>query len=96
VQKICEAIGLCRLIGVNSIEQEVPMNTRISIFTVAATWAIIPVTTNVVLTEFQRTWARPDSARWGALYRELVPHYRAVNESYQNAQTAARRQATSK
>jgi nicotinamidase-related amidase len=57
---------------------------------------IIPVTTNVVLTEFQRTWARPDSARWGALYRELVPHYRAVNESYQNAQTAARRQATSK
>lgn len=49
---------------------------------------VIPVTTNVVLTEFQRTWARPDAARWGALYSELVPHYRAVTESYQNAQAA--------
>jgi nicotinamidase-related amidase len=51
---------------------------------------IIPVTTNVVLCEFQRTWARPDVARWGALYSELVPHYRAVAESYQRAQEAAR------
>lgn len=50
---------------------------------------IIPVTTNVVLTEFQRTWARPDAAAWGALYGELVPHYRAVAESYQRAQEAA-------
>ena len=57
---------------------------------------IIPVTTNVVLAEFQRTWARPDSARWGALYSELVPRYRAVAESYQNAQSAARRPAASK
>lgn len=52
---------------------------------------VIPVTTNVVLTEFQRTWARPDAAKWGALYSELVPHYRAVGESYQRAQEAARK-----
>jgi len=50
---------------------------------------IIPVTTNVVLCEFQRTWARPDAAAWGALYNELVPHYRAVSESYQKAQETA-------
>ncbi|HWS87662.1 MAG TPA: hydrolase [Pyrinomonadaceae bacterium] len=50
---------------------------------------IIPVTTNVVLCEFQRTWARPDAAAWGALYNELVPHYRAVSESYQKAQATA-------
>lgn len=50
---------------------------------------IIPVTTNVVLAEFQRTWARPDAAAWGALYNELVPHYRAVSESYQKAQATA-------
>jgi nicotinamidase-related amidase len=49
---------------------------------------IIPVTTNVVLCEFQRTWARPDAAQWGALYNELVPHYRAVGESYKRAQQA--------
>jgi nicotinamidase-related amidase len=57
---------------------------------------IIPVTANVVLAELQRTWARPDVARWGALYSELVPHYRAAAESHQNAQTAARRQAASR
>jgi nicotinamidase-related amidase len=49
---------------------------------------IIPVTTNVVLCEFQRTWARPDAAQWGALYSELVPNYHAVAESYQRAQQA--------
>jgi nicotinamidase-related amidase len=52
---------------------------------------VIPVTTNVVLTEFQRTWARPDVARWAALYDELLPHYRAVGESYRRAQEAARK-----
>jgi len=49
---------------------------------------IIPVTTNVVLCEFQRTWNRPDAAQWGAIYQELVPNYRAVSESYQRAQEA--------
>jgi hypothetical protein len=52
---------------------------------------IVPVSTNAVLCEFQRTWARPDAAQWGALYSELVPHYRAVSESYQRAQEAARK-----
>jgi nicotinamidase-related amidase len=51
---------------------------------------IVPVTTNVVLCEFQRTWARPDAAAWGALYSELVPHYHAVSESYHKAQEVAR------
>lgn len=51
---------------------------------------IIPATTNVILCEFQRTWNRPDAAQWGALYSELVPHYRAVGESYLRAQEAAK------
>jgi nicotinamidase-related amidase len=51
---------------------------------------VIPVTANVVLCEFQRTWARPDAAAWGELYNELVPHYRAVSESYGKAQEAAK------
>jgi nicotinamidase-related amidase len=50
---------------------------------------IVPVTTNTVLCEFQRTWARPDAAAWGALYSELVPNYHAVAESYSRAQEAA-------
>ncbi len=50
---------------------------------------VTPVTTNVVLCELQRTWNQPAAAQWAALYGELVPHYRAVAESYQRAQEAA-------
>jgi len=51
---------------------------------------IIPVTTNVIVTEVQRTWARPDAAQYADLYGEFAPHYRAVIESYNKAQDAAR------
>jgi nicotinamidase-related amidase len=50
---------------------------------------IVPVTTNVVVTEVQRTWARTDAAQYAELYGEFAPHYRAVIESYQRAQQAA-------
>lgn len=52
---------------------------------------IIPVSTNVVLCEFQRTWNRPDAAQWGAIYSQLVPHYKAVAESHKRAQEAAKK-----
>jgi nicotinamidase-related amidase len=51
---------------------------------------VIPVTTNVIVTEVQRTWSRPDSPQYGALYTEFAPHYRAVVESYQKAQEVVR------
>ena len=51
---------------------------------------IVPVTTNTLLSEAQRTWNRPDAAEWGALYSELVPEYRSAVESYKRAQEAAR------
>ena len=51
---------------------------------------IIPVSTNAVLCEFQRTWNRPDAAKWGGIYAQLVPHYKAVAESYSRAQEAAK------
>lgn len=51
---------------------------------------IIPVTTNTILSESHRTWNRPDAAKWGALYAELVPNYRAVAESYRKAQDVAK------
>jgi nicotinamidase-related amidase len=49
---------------------------------------IIPMSTNAVLCEFQRTWNRPDAAQWGTIYGQLVPHYKAVAESYKRAQEA--------
>jgi len=47
---------------------------------------IIPVTTNVMVCEVQRTWNRPDAAQYGALYAEMAPNYRAVIESFNAAQ----------
>ena len=47
---------------------------------------VIPITTNAVFCEFQRTWNRPDAAEYGALYSLYAPHYQAVVESYQKAQ----------
>lgn len=51
---------------------------------------VVPISANAVLCEFQRTWARPDAAVWGAFYNDLVPHYRALSESYAKAQDAAK------
>ena len=51
---------------------------------------VIPVTTNVILAEFQRTWNSPDAAQWAALDAELVPNYRAVAESFRKAQEVVR------
>ena len=64
------------------------MASRVTVARLAQA-GVIPVTTNVVMTEFQRTWNRPDAGSWGALYNELVPHYRAATESYRRAQEAA-------
>jgi len=52
---------------------------------------VVPVSTNAMLSEFQRSWNRPDAAQWGALYNELVPNYRAAAESYQRAQEVAKK-----
>ena len=49
---------------------------------------VIPVSTNAVFCELQRTWARPDAAEYGALYSEYAPNYKAAVESYQRAQEA--------
>jgi nicotinamidase-related amidase len=51
---------------------------------------IVPITTNVAVTEVQRTWARPDALQYARLYAEFAPHYNAVIESYNKAQEAAR------
>ena len=55
---------------------------------------IIPVTTNVVVTEVQRTWNRPDAAQYAELYAEFAPHYRAAIESYQKARESIAPQVT--
>jgi nicotinamidase-related amidase len=39
---------------------------------------VIPVTTNVVLSEVHRTWNRPGTAEIGKLYGQMSPNYSAV------------------
>ena len=52
---------------------------------------VIPMSTNMVFCELQRTWNRPDAADFAALYSAYAPNYQAVMESYQKAQEVLRR-----
>jgi nicotinamidase-related amidase len=47
---------------------------------------VVPMSTNAVFCEVQRTWNRPDAAQYAELYAAYSPNYRAVMESYQKAQ----------
>jgi len=49
-----------------------------------------PTTTNALLSELHRTWARPEAGDIAQLYGLVAPNYAAVMESYARAQQAAR------
>ncbi len=49
-----------------------------------------PTSTNALLSELHRTWARPEAPALAQLYGMVAPNYAAVAESYQRAQQAAR------
>jgi nicotinamidase-related amidase len=51
---------------------------------------IVPMSTNSVFCEVQRTWNRPDAAQYAELYAAYSPNYRAVMESYQKAQQVSK------
>ncbi len=50
-----------------------------------------PTSTNALLSELHRTWARPEAAELAKLYALVAPNYAAVMESYVRAQEAARK-----
>jgi len=53
---------------------------------------VVPMSTNAVFCELQRTWNRPDAANFAALYAAYAPNYQAVMESYQRAQEVLKRE----
>jgi len=53
---------------------------------------VIPVSTNAVFCELQRTWNRPDAADFAALYAAYAPNYQAAMESFQRAQEVLKRE----
>ena len=50
---------------------------------------IVPTSTNAVLSEAHRTWARPEAAELAKLYALVAPNYAAVIESYTKARDVA-------
>jgi nicotinamidase-related amidase len=51
---------------------------------------VIPTSTNALLSELHRTWARPEAAELAKLYGLVAPNYAAVAESYEKAQEVAK------
>src|SRR6516225_10206878 len=51
---------------------------------------VVPTTANAVICEIHRTWNRPEAAELAQLYTMVAPNYRAVMESYQMTQQAAK------
>lgn len=64
------------------------MASRVSVARFAQA-GVIPTSTNAVLSETHRTWARPEAAELGKLYGLVAPNYAAVVESFGKAQEAA-------
>jgi hypothetical protein len=52
---------------------------------------IIPTSTNAVLCEIHRTWARPEAAELAKLYMLGAPSYTAVMESYLRAREVGKK-----
>src|SRR5262245_2294925 len=54
---------------------------------------VVPTSTNAVLSEAHRTWARPEAPELAKLYALVAPNYAAVIESYQKATEVAKQSA---
>jgi len=54
---------------------------------------IVPTSANAVICEMHRTWNRPEAAELAKLYTMVAPNYRAVMESYQQAQAVVQKAA---
>ncbi len=50
---------------------------------------IVPMSTNAVFCELQRTWNRPDAAQYAELYAAYASNFQAVMESHRKAQEIA-------
>jgi nicotinamidase-related amidase len=67
---------------------ELASRTTLARFTQAG---VVPTTTNAVICELHRTWARPEAAEIADIYTVATPSYRAVMESFQNAKDVGER-----
>jgi hypothetical protein len=54
---------------------------------------VVPTSTDAVLSEAHRTWARPEAAEFAKLYALVTPNYAAVIESYEKAREVPKQSA---
>jgi len=85
IQAKAEGYNVYAVIDASGDPSEMASRTTVARLTQAG---VIPVSTNAVFCEIQRTWARPDATEYGALYSDYAPNYKAAVESYQRAQEA--------
>lgn len=69
-----------------------PMTSQTTLFRLTQA-GVIPISTNAVVCEFQRTWNRPDAAEFAALFKEFNPHYGAAIESFERANSVGAQSA---
>jgi len=65
-----------------------PMASQTTIARLAQA-GVVPMSTNAVFCELQRTWNRPDAAQYAELYAAYAPNYQAVMESYDRVKEVA-------
>ena len=65
------------------------MATDLTLARIAQAGAM-PIDTFAVLGELMSTWNRPDAMDFAGVMVDLVPHYRALMESYEKAQSVQR------
>jgi nicotinamidase-related amidase len=87
IQAKAEGYNVYAVIDASGDPSEMASRTTIARLAQAG---IIPVSTNAVFCELQRTWNRPDAAEFGALYSDYAPNYKAAMESYQRAQETSK------
>ncbi|HHN8694745.1 TPA: isochorismatase family protein [Klebsiella quasipneumoniae] len=52
---------------------------------------VVPMDTAAVASELQRTWNRPDAAKWAEVYTKVFPAYQLLIESYSKAQDVVKK-----
>jgi len=83
LQALADGYNVYAVMDASGDPSEMASRTTLARLTQAG---VVPVSTNVVFCELQRTWNRPDAADFAALYAAYAPHYQAVMESFEKAQ----------
>jgi nicotinamidase-related amidase len=84
--KVAAGFNVYAVMDASGDPSEMASRTTLARFAQAG---VVPTSTNAVLSEAHRTWARPEAAELAKLYALVAPNYAAVIESYEKAKEVA-------